>query len=210
MPSTPSDAARNVRHPAHVEDVLAAIAWLQVRYRFGEEYLIIGHSCGASLAFQVAMGSWDHLTNLNESTPKIQLPCAIVGVEGIYDLVGLRNAYGASEYGALYQAFLGGAFGTNEAAWESASPAVGDYSKSWPNGKLTVLAWSEEDEWVDRRQIITMSGCLDEQKTDRRRDVVIELSGNHDEIWEQGEQLAGVIKMALSKLERREDDIARK
>ncbi|MCJ1475889.1 hypothetical protein MMC13_004553 [Lambiella insularis] len=210
LPSSTDDIARNVEHPSHLEDVVAAIAWLQVRYRFSEGYMIAGHSCGATLAFQTVMGLWSNQTDHYGSTPMILLPCAIVGVEGIYDLVELRNTNRNSEYGTLYQAFLEGAFSADDLKWERASPTTGDYSKSWPNGSLTVLAWSKEDKLVDCRQIMAMSRCLEQQKTRDRRDMTIELTGNHDEIWEHGRQLANAIVFALTELQRSVSHVAHK
>lgn len=51
-PSNPADPARNVKHPDHINDVLAAILYLQDKYCFEERYILVGHSCGATLAMQ--------------------------------------------------------------------------------------------------------------------------------------------------------------
>ncbi|KAI9844389.1 MAG: hypothetical protein M1837_005590 [Sclerophora amabilis] len=56
-PSSPTDPARNIQHPGHVHDVEAGLRYLQVRYGFGERYLLVGHSCGATLGWQVLLST---------------------------------------------------------------------------------------------------------------------------------------------------------
>ena len=180
-------------HPAHIEDVLDAISWLQKAYAFKERYLIVGHSCGATLAFQAVMGQW-HGRSLAWSE-SFGMPLAVVGVEGIYDLVALRNSH---RHAHIYQAFLKGAFGTNECDWKKASPIGWDFRKSWRDGKLTVLAWSNEDELVEEEQFLNMFESLKMTESGPRRDIKVGLRGNHDEIWEKGSQLADAIKTALN------------
>ena len=40
-----------VRHPSHQEDVIAALTYLKEQYGM-KEYILVGHSAGATLAFQ--------------------------------------------------------------------------------------------------------------------------------------------------------------
>jgi len=48
--------AYQAKHPDHLNDVAGAIAYLQDRYKFGGNYVIIGHSCGATLSLQYVSG----------------------------------------------------------------------------------------------------------------------------------------------------------
>ena len=200
-PSSPDDIARNVSHPAHIEDVLDAISWLQKEYSIGEQYVLVGHSCGATLAFQAVMGGWYSTMGITSSSDNFKMPCAIVGVEGIYDQFQLKESYKKSEFAAIYREFLEGAFGEDETEWYKASPSNADFTHSWPNGRLIVLAWSKDDELVDERQLFIMRRSLQEQKNEKRTDMIVHVSGNHDEIWQNGTQLANVVKFALRRLE---------
>ncbi|RAH63943.1 arylformamidase [Aspergillus aculeatinus CBS 121060] len=56
--STTPTEYRAARHPDHIADVQAALAFLQRKYGFGDRYILVGHSCGATLAFQSVMGSF--------------------------------------------------------------------------------------------------------------------------------------------------------
>ncbi|MCJ1403595.1 hypothetical protein MMC11_006818 [Xylographa trunciseda] len=200
-PSSPDDVARNTRHPTHIEDVLTAISWLEKEYRIGEDYVLVGHSCGATLAFQVVMGQWHSATGNTTGIDDFQLPRAIVGVEGIYDQFQLGESYKHSAFATIYQDFLRGAFGENEREWSKASPAYADFAHSWKTGRLAVLAWSRDDELVDELQLLMMQKNLHEEKDEMRRDVIVQLTGKHDEIWQNGVQLANTIKVALHELE---------
>ena len=52
-PSTADDPARNAKHPDHVVDVSKALAFLENKYNISSGYLLVGHSAGATLAFQI-------------------------------------------------------------------------------------------------------------------------------------------------------------
>ncbi|EHY53845.1 Kynurenine formamidase [Exophiala dermatitidis] len=47
---TPKYELRDARWPDHIHDVVQAIAHLQQKYGFGENYLLVGHSVGATMA----------------------------------------------------------------------------------------------------------------------------------------------------------------
>ncbi len=171
--------------------MLTALAWLQKKYGFGERYLLAGHSCGATLAFQVAM------TPHSTLSPAITKPLAILGVEGIYDLLALRNNHCNEPY---YQHMLQNAFGTDETRWTAASPVSGDYNKHWPNAKLTVLAHSFQDELVEKEQMGRMEAALKEKGADGRVDVGKILKGRHDDVWKEGTELVKSIRYAVDRL----------
>jgi kynurenine formamidase len=69
--------------------------------------LLVGHSCGATIAFQVAM-IWREESTLAAAFTK---PLGILGVEGIYDLVALRDNHGDAPY---YQQMVKNVFGSDE------------------------------------------------------------------------------------------------
>ena len=52
---TPPRELRNARHPDHINDVLCAIHDLQQKFHFHDRYVLVGHSVGATLAYQVAL-----------------------------------------------------------------------------------------------------------------------------------------------------------
>lgn len=220
-PNFPQDLAatepthlRSATHPDHLNDVQNAIAYLQDKYGFGERYILVGHSCGATLAFQTVMGRvLNGGAKGNESTEaKIEPPIAIVGVEGIYDLRALRDTF--KEY-LIYQEFIEAAFGSDENIWDGASPAKVEgqagIEGGWANGRLAVLAHSEADELSDMGQLRAMAKMIERWKAadtqGPTRNVLLldGLKGAHDEIWSKGDELAQVIAKTISELKQLEN-----
>jgi acetyl esterase/lipase len=173
---------QDAKHPDHIRDVEAALAFLQNTYGFGARYILVGHSCGATLAFQAVMGAISEhreqaFTGGTESSdtnvgvvsaspgplppPLTAQPIAIVGVAGIYDLRRLRDSHRDI---SAYREFLEGAFGTDELLWDGVSPAqmVGSrgVEGGWKSGRLAVLAHSKDDELVDESQMEVMKEAL--------------------------------------------------
>ncbi|KAH0542741.1 hypothetical protein FGG08_002880 [Glutinoglossum americanum] len=196
-PSSSSDPARNAEHPDHIHDTLAAIYFLQQKYGFKERYLLVGHSCGATLAFQTVMGRWSQTSG----NVGIALPFGILGVAGIYDLIRIRDNHCNA---SVYQTFLEDAFGKSEGIWTEASPTSGDYDKSWPNGKLALVVHSLEDELVEEEQATLMVQTLRRggsgEESKRLNILHILETGKHDEIWDRGILLATVIAKAVGLL----------
>ena len=193
-PSSPDDASRNVRHPSHIQDVVTAISWLQAKYQFGEQYVLVGHSCGATLAMQTVMGLWTQQNISVGECRDFKMPLAVVGVEGIYDLKLLEINH---KDVPMYREFIERAFGRDEDGWRSASPVSGEFDHSWQNARVVVLAWSPEDELVEEMQIKAMAQALKHHERALRVDVSIELEGKHNQIFQDGVQLANAIKMAF-------------
>lgn len=171
--------------------MLTALALLQDKYEFDERYLLVGHSCGATLAFQVVMAKWQA-----QDSGRLTMPQGVLGLEGIYDLVALRNSHKDIP---AYEEILDNAFGSED-NWDSASPASADFGKSWANGKLAVLAHSVNDELVDQGQLDRMAARLKGCPGSGRRDLSLSLKGKHDEIWSHGWELAQSIVTALQHL----------
>ncbi|KAJ5226957.1 uncharacterized protein N7469_006963 [Penicillium citrinum] len=139
--TTPAEELRSAKHPDHIRDVEAALAFLQNTYAFGDKYILVGHSCGATLAFQAVMGAVaGHRevrfnggvndtgtgaetvsTSPGPLPPRLtSQPIAIVGVAGIYDLRRLRDEHSGI---SAYREFMEGAFGGDELLWDTVSPA---------------------------------------------------------------------------------------
>lgn len=204
-PSSPHDPSRTASHPDHITDVLRAILHLQETYAFGPRYVLVGHSCGATLALQVAMKRYWGAQY--ESTFALELnvepPVAIVAVEGIYDIPALVEQNAAQP---AYRDLVVNAFGSDRGAWEGASPVRGVYGESWPEGRLAFVVHSEADELVGMEQAEAMWGVLsggdfgdDEGHVRRRR--FVKLQGlKHDEVWEDGRELAKVIAETVEEL----------
>jgi acetyl esterase/lipase len=204
--STPPQRFRNAKHPDHIQDVCAALAFLQKTYGIADRYILVGHSCGATLAFQTIMGI-DGSTGASNSSPgsRFVAPCAIIGIAGIYDLRLLRDSHADVP---AYQAFLHDAFGPDEAIWDRVSPAryegFGEAWKAGGIGKVVALATSAGDELVDGEQLEAMKRRLGELTLgDGNVKVVMwdkRLEGAHDEIWERGEGIAEIVALVIKEL----------
>jgi kynurenine formamidase len=205
-PSNPFDPARNARHPDHINDVLAAILHLQETYHFGSRYVLIGHSCGATLALQVALkrfwGSQYDPTSALELN--VEPPVAVVGVSGIYDVARLVDD--RAEISA-YRELVVHARGRARGVGAGASPSKGDFGEErWPEGRLVVLVHSEADELVGMEQSEFMWKTFGEQgfgeeKESQRRRKFVKLTGlKHDEVWEDGREFAQIIAQTVDEI----------
>ncbi|KAJ5151950.1 hypothetical protein N7492_010245 [Penicillium capsulatum] len=208
---------RSAKHPDHIRDVEAALALLQNTFGFGSRYILAGHSCGATLAFQAVMGTvGNHREqSFQDDTDEISSsvsPTAIVGVAGIYDL--RRLCYKHREISA-YREFIEGAFGSDETLWDAVSPAQIFASRGeeggWKSGRLAVLAHSKDDELVDDGQLEAMRDALKgweesdafapKAESAKHRHVrVLSINGAHDDAWSRGQELARAIQVAFEEL----------
>ncbi|KAH7008109.1 Alpha/Beta hydrolase protein [Ilyonectria destructans] len=188
--STQSSDLRNAKHPDHIQDIWLALEFAQMKYQFSDDYVLIGHSAGATLAYQLLMGE---AVLVGRSRPEVSLPVAIIGISGIYDLVNVN-----ARHDGQYAGFIGAAF--DEALWTSASPAQykASFKESWPNGKLTILAWSSEDTLIDEPEIDEMASKLALDGVNL--DVLKDLTDDHDCVWQDGKQIARLVSLALTKL----------
>ena len=144
----------SIQHPLHQEDVIAALHYLIRKYEM-KQFILIGHSAGACLAFQSA-----HVPGCK----------GVIGVEGVYDLEELLKEY------PKYTDIVEGAFGTDNAIWHEASPTrlVHDLPM------LTVqLVQSTEDELLSARQTELMSSSLEATKLNVRD--VAWIKSSHDD-----------------------------
>ncbi|KAL4766136.1 arylformamidase [Aspergillus foveolatus] len=208
-PSHPQDASttmeshlRNAKHPEHINDTQLALSFLQRKYRFGKRYILVGHSCGATLAFQAVMASLSAQGREDPVNGYIA-PLAILGMAGIYNLRLLRDSHRDI---SAYQEFIEGAFGKDEKVWDAASPGVVrgvDGVEGWKEGRLVVLAHSKEDELCDMEQSERMREFLEVWKGNDQKRLVqfLDIKGRHDEAWEKGEELARGILFTIENLQ---------
>lgn len=197
---------RNARYPDHLDDVKRAIAFLDDRYRLGDRYIILGHSAGATLAFQFAMET--------ESSSGLKKPLAILGASGIYDLRGLLNSvWPVVQYREEYVHMLEGAFGPggfvygeeNEddcsSEWDVASPAKAEsYGSSWCNAQLAMLVHSPDDELVPLEQSTQFAAVLESSLPPGVVQTRFDLAGSHDDIWRKPEGIVRLISEAVMML----------
>ncbi|KAL9020642.1 MAG: hypothetical protein Q9185_002090 [Variospora sp. 1 TL-2023] len=220
------DESRNAKWPDHVHDVRAGIEWLlrsdvgreraKKKYlapplkeeekeeeeeeeeeaeKKGEGIILVGHSVGATIAFAIALG----LDGIGvEGNGHEVMVDAVVGVEGVYDFVALRDAHLESR--SVYEEIATGAFGNEESGgWERGNvvKAVGE-GKGFRGTEVVVLGHSKGDELVEWGQMKMMDEALREKgwwggdgggKVGKGKEVtMMELEGGHDEIWEKGEE----------------------
>jgi hypothetical protein len=177
-PEFPELTQNTAKHPDHANDVLAGLDYLRVKYGI-RQYVLVGHSAGATLAFQ--------MLSMLQKRPSsgLALPKAVVGLEGIYDLAALVNEY------PDYRGFVEGAFG-KEKEWPGPL-ALGCYTG------LVVLAHSDEDELLTWRQTEEMKERCEATLGVGGGLRVVKLAGQHDEVLES-ERLAAVVERYLKEL----------
>ncbi|ROW16019.1 hypothetical protein VPNG_02660 [Cytospora leucostoma] len=210
--TTPAFASRAARHPDHLADVLAGLRFLRGRLGLvgdDDDYVLFGHSAGAFLSYQVVLQqhAGDGDGDDGGGGGAVPLPAAVVGFEGIYDLVGLEGRTGGA-----YAGFIEAAFGTDRRVWAEASPATapGSFagwsslssssSPSGGGGRLAVLAHSPDDELVDLAEVDALEGRL---RRDGVPNVLVfrDLKGGHFEVLNDG-SFARVLVRTLEELER--------
>jgi acetyl esterase/lipase len=200
-PSQPIDPSRNARHPDHILDVLTALRYLQDKYHFGSQYVLLGHSCGATLALQVAM---DHTKWGQEAAAlKVSKPNVIIGLNGLYDMPSLIHEPGGKhkELVPVYTAFTKLAFGDDEKQWQRISPvSVDDWATEWSPGKEVILAQSLEDSLVPYSQTEEMLSNFNASKSGSLKVREVPFTGDHNFLWEDGRRLAEIVADAVKGL----------
>lgn len=211
-PSSPTDPQRNVQHPEHIQDVQRAIKYLKTHYNI-HRWIGVGHSCGATLLLQQVAGIG--LSQLSASDSKSTSdsvnaigPEALVLLEGIYDIPLLLQNHTPPacppSISQIYYDIVQGAFG-DASTYSAVSPVSGKYEmESWADGRLVVLAHSPDDELVEEEQRVVLLKRLEKDGWARGKgERVLELKnlkGGHDEIWEEGTQIAQLIAEVVSRL----------
>lgn len=203
-PSSPSDQDRNVQHPAHIQDVRTALAYLIKEYKV-ERWVGVGHSCGATLLLQLPLAC-------DPSSPIQSTLQALILLAGIYDIPAFLDNHSApgcpENIAVIYRAIVEGAFGPDPRDYEKVSPARLGKKDLW--GRQVVLGYSAEDELVEPQQReLMMANYLNEgwerSSEDGEAGVNAVEARNlrlaHDELWENGEQIASLIAEIVEKIE---------
>jgi kynurenine formamidase len=161
-----SDASREAKHPDHLHDVLNAFALLRSFGLSDGSYILTGHSCGACISFQSILQSPSYWGL--DSLPEPPRPAALIGLNGLYDLIGLVHDLGPTHahLEGVYTNLQSIAFGKDQSGWSAVSPAVFDLG--WFAGKikttryprLIMLDQSKEDQLVPMNQTVKLEKHL--------------------------------------------------
>jgi kynurenine formamidase len=182
-PSYPDEKSRNVHYPTHLLDVSRALLYLDGKYRINNRYIVAGHSAGACLAFE--------LNNWYLPGKQLPQPACVLGISGIYDLEAFIEAH--SEIPA-YRALIENAF-PDESLWEEASPNKSHLSEpaKWQSSRAVIISHSDEDELVEKAQASYMLARARTASSATTKVHFLPATGAHDQIWENGNILAGLI-----------------
>ncbi|KAL7793464.1 alpha/beta-hydrolase [Trichoderma afarasin] len=193
--STPENEFRQAQHPHHVQDILSALRLLNAEYGIGNDYVLIGHSAGGTLVHQVIMNS-----GISDSWgPVAPFPAALISIAGIHDLRGIVD-----RHDTFYETFVIDAFGPDRLAWDAASPAKfpGSFKTLCPEfPRVFILAASTEDTAIDMPELDIMEAKL--IKDGITPLVLRNLHLEHDNIWEDGSQVATLAARAVAELQQR-------
>lgn len=182
-----------------------------------DNYIVVGHSCGATLAFQAFQRLSSSTLGIGEDgypTAPTRLPpppAAIVGMAGIYDLRLLLSNHRDGPYGNVYASFIEGAFGKDMRDWDRASPASDHFD--WKAEKTTgvqsspektsqavpakvLLVTADGDELLEPEQRTVMSRTLKHLGGTDCSEMSVE--GGHDEMWLRGERMVAAIERVLA------------
>lgn len=204
-PSTPDDEDRNVTHPSHIEDVRDALTYLLHEYKV-DRWIGVGHSCGATLLLQLPLVCTEKDAEIRESLQGLVL------LAGIYDVATFLSSHKPPQFpeniARIYADIVAGAFGKDEGVYGEVSPARSGRGALW--GRYVVLGYSGEDELVEPGQREAMleryvrdGWVRSEQNREAGAEKVVEvrdLTLGHDEVWEDGVQVAGLIAGVAAKV----------
>lgn len=151
----------------------------------------MGHSVGATLAFQLLMGE----QAAGPAAGDVPLPAAILGLAGIYEFSDF-----AQRNGAPYVAMLEGALGPDYASWNNAAPRcfTGSYASAWPSGRHVLLSYSDRDTLVDGE--VETGAMVERLRKDGCAVSTAPTHGEHDFVWQEGKQIASLIADLYQKM----------
>ncbi|CAI5726499.1 unnamed protein product [Hyaloperonospora brassicae] len=136
----------DVRHPAHVNDVAAAVAWLHGNIaQFGgdpDNMVLVGHSAGAHLVMLIVADP-DYLQAAGLKQPVDAVVKGAVGISGVYNIVRLANA---PFFGSLVAE---PPFGDRVEHWRQASimTTVTRVGSTSPLAKMPLLLVNAQDDF---------------------------------------------------------------
>jgi len=189
-PSSPDDPARNVHHPSHVSDVAQALVYLDQKYNIAQRYLLVGHSAGATIAFQ--------LSNSYLAEDSLPRALGILGIAGIYHFEAFLEAHSGI---SAYKEIMENAF-PDKRLWDEACPYTNHIPEvAWHRTGEVIISASREDQLVEWAQSTLMIQRVQEDLPFLGKLRVLEASGGHDEIWASGYILADLITKSLQILQ---------
>lgn len=170
-----------------------ALEYLEDKHNIARRYLLVGHSAGATLAFELH----------SSSSAKVPAPLGVLGVAGIYHFEAFLEAH--SQIPA-YQEFMDNAF-PNRAFWEKAAPYTNRERglAVWEDTKAVIIAQSKDDELIEGEQAAFMLERARLTPHTRKKAHFLPATGKHDEIWESGTILADLIAKSLNILDSNTD-----
>lgn len=206
--NTPTYELRNATWPDQIHDVLAAISHLQLKHGFGQRYLLVGHSVGATMALLSTLASGKTFTSSPDTTlvPKVEPPMAVLSVSGIYDFELLHQSF--PDYNEVTENAIRDPKDVTLASPTSYSRA--EYGETWAQKstqkRVLILAHSRDDGMVDWKQVEAIEAVFASgPKTAVQNNFavqVVEMKGQHNDIWGHGTELARVIRIGLGALRR--------
>ncbi|ODQ54800.1 alpha/beta-hydrolase [Saitoella complicata NRRL Y-17804] len=171
----------DVTHPAHLDDCISALRLLHEQYGM-QEYILVGHSAGATLAFQIA-----HALSPSQKGDLGTLK-SLICTEGLYDLADLCTEY------PDYTSFVESAFDSVRAA--SVASPVNLLEGVEKEGVEVVLVQSMEDELLSPWQ----TGLMEERLERRGWSVEVRgAAGKHDEVF-VGPEVVEVAREVIEKV----------
>jgi acetyl esterase/lipase len=200
------EPSHQAKHPDHILDVLKALSYLQALAGFGSNYVLLGHSCGATLSLQVIMQRSRWITSQSSENAELRdiaKPIAVIGLNGLYDMPALVHSPGPdhTHLQSLYEIFIRKAFGDDEEGWKAISPVtVEDWKNEWKEGVKIVLAQSKEDTLVSYEQLERMRRSLLASKSEGLELGELTAGGDHNDLWEKGDRLAEIVVEVVKSL----------
>ena len=176
----------------------------------GEEWVVVGHSVGATMAMMLAMsdpaeGDMKWGRGGGDGVGKVMKRLkGVVGIEGVYDFVGLRDHH--LEWRGVYEEFTTAAFGDEGLGGWRRGDLISNGERVRGGLEVVVLGHSKGDELVEEGQSERMAEQLGvggryahEGSVVRR----VEVEGGHDEVVEKGVVVGRCIDVAVEALRER-------
>lgn len=224
---------RGVRWPAMIEDVREGVRFLAdggdegKRAREegkrdgggcmkGEEWVVVGHSVGATMAMMLAMsdpppsrdeGKWGSKAREEGMGSVMARLKGVVGIEGVYDFVGLRDHH--LEWRDVYEEFTTAAFGDEGMGGWRRGDLISNGEVVRGGVEVVVLGHSMQDELVEEGQSERMAGAVAVGGRYTHDGLVVrrvECKGGHDEVVEKGVELGRCVDVAVEALRERQSE----
>ena len=159
----------------------------------GKEWIICGHSVGATMAVMLGMepglSGEQEVDYVWERQMQMRGLRGVVGIAGIYDFTACRDAHeGEREF---YDAFIEGAFGKEDEEGWNRGDVMRCGRKMGRGVRVVVLGHSREDELVEWEQTIGMMEALEWEGDGEGGKVLVEVEGRHQDAVDGG---AGIAK----------------